>query len=223
LLHPILAGLRHDASDLNFARQQPNDEENMVPDQSFRRPHFDCEKVRRGHDFPVHLEKFLPSHSLASLRRWTQTGFTQYLYDCPKPNFMTQVGQRTLNARVAPSPILSRDLQNQFLQVASGWRPAWSSLLTRVVLFSYQPAMPAQKSVRGYEACEAEKTFSTERLGFDRQAPPLIIIEARAFSQLLLENAYLLWVTPAQRMAGWLAAGSAGVGTMVKGGYKRRK
>jgi hypothetical protein len=52
--------------------------------------------------------------------------------------------------------------------------------------------MPRQESVRGYESGDASKSFSTDGLGVDRQAAALIITQARAFSQLLLEHAYLL-------------------------------
>jgi hypothetical protein len=52
--------------------------------------------------------------------------------------------------------------------------------------------MPGQKSVRCNDAGKAQKTFSTDWLALDCPSAPLIIVEPRAFAQLLFENADFL-------------------------------
>src|SRR5882672_2881931 len=45
------------------------------------------------------------------------------------------------------------------------------------------------QGVWGYDASRAQKIFATDRFAFHGQSPALVIIEARASSQLLFEHA----------------------------------
>jgi hypothetical protein len=48
--------------------------------------------------------------------------------------------------------------------------------------------MSCQQGVRGNDAGQAQQVLSTDGLAFHRQSAALVIIEARAFSQLFLEH-----------------------------------
>ena len=48
--------------------------------------------------------------------------------------------------------------------------------------------MPAQQSVRSYDAGEAQEAFSSDGLTFEGQSAALNIIEPRAFPQLFFEH-----------------------------------
>jgi len=51
-----------------------------------------------------------------------------------------------------------------------------------------QSVMPRKEGVRSYDAGEAQEPFSTDGLTLDGQSAPLLIIEPRAFPQLLFEH-----------------------------------
>ena len=49
--------------------------------------------------------------------------------------------------------------------------------------------MPRQQGVRGYDAGQAQQVFATDGFAFRGPSAALVIIEARASAQLLLEHA----------------------------------
>jgi hypothetical protein len=96
------AGLRNNSSNVDFPCHQTHHEEHVMPHQSDRRPYFDGEESRCCHPAPMNSEKFLPAQSLAPVWRWIQTGLAQNFGDLAAPDLVSQIGQRTLDARVTP-------------------------------------------------------------------------------------------------------------------------
>jgi hypothetical protein len=52
--------------------------------------------------------------------------------------------------------------------------------------------MPTKQSVWSNDASKKDKSLPAHRLAFDRQPSALVIGKTRAFTQLFLENSYLL-------------------------------
>ena len=100
LHHPIFVGLCCDARDVTDALGQFNDEKHIIGDQSAQGADSDGEQVRRHDAAPMRLEKHLPWRAPASLGRGLDSFALKYIGNGAPANLVSQVVQRTLNARV---------------------------------------------------------------------------------------------------------------------------
>lgn len=60
LLHPRGIGFGDDSGEFHFAGREANDEQHMIPDQSFGRPEFHGEEIGGRQYLPVSFEKLFP-------------------------------------------------------------------------------------------------------------------------------------------------------------------
>ena len=159
------------------------------------RRHLDGEEVRGGQHLPVQLQKLRPAHArLPPLRGGLQVMTTQ---DIAHGNFvysMSQIGQRPLDAPVAPRRILFRHAQDELLHLLGDTRPAQlAALLTAVKLLGDQSLVPAQKRVWRGDGGDLFQARAPEGVGERREAAALGLGQAQpAPAQLEFEDTVFL-------------------------------
>src|ERR1700680_1354201 len=123
------------------------------------------------------LEKGRPRRSFAALRRRLNNIALQYIGNRPAANLVAQVGQRSLNAGVAPTRIFLRHAHDQLRDVTHDARSARTTPVGEVPLLRNQAPMPPQQGIRRDYGVEFKQGFAPYRLSFARQKSTLSVGE----------------------------------------------
>ena len=103
---------------------------------------------------------------------------------------MTQVGQGTLDAVIAPAGILLGDTHHEIVNFPRNRRASrlLSPTVAVVPLSSHQELMPAQDGVGSEESADLIEELATQDFPFDGQPAALVVVEQdSSFSELLSE------------------------------------
>ena len=115
------------------------------------------------------------------------------LSDRAAGNCVSQIGQGTLDAPIAPIAILFSHPCHQRFDLAGGTRSPRSVLATAVVFLSDQLAMPGQQRLWGDDRGDLGQQLPSQTLGLGGQAPALTVGEPQSSSaELFSQNAILL-------------------------------
>src|SRR6516165_9095258 len=105
---------------------------------------------------------------------------------------MTQIGQRSLDASIAPTAVLFCHTHNQILDLLGFSRSAASPLAAAVVFLCDQPSMPGQQSLGRDNRGHLLENLPSQSLGLSGQSAALVIVEPQSLSaQLLAKNSVL--------------------------------
>lgn len=104
-------------------------------------PDLDCEHVRSSDDIQMRLEERLPRH--AATRRTFNSSLLQDASYGRAPNLEADVGECSLNPRVAPRGILVRHSDNQIWYVRHHARTP-HLISSTIVLLGNQISVPAE-------------------------------------------------------------------------------
>ena len=108
-------------------------------------------------------------------------------------DFVTEVGQRTLDPRVAPLRILARHLHHKVSDVSARHQAASPSSRTAVVLLGDQLPVPAENRVRSDDTGHLHQCAPAKSLAAHRKSTALGVCEPkRSGTTLLAEDAILL-------------------------------
>ncbi len=156
LLHPILVRIHGATCEVNATSSYFHRKKQVERDQPTFRPDFNCREVDCPQNVPVGMKECFPSGLPLPFRRRFDAVFFQDVSDGLIRDFMSEVGQRPLNAVVAPGGIVLRHLQDELYNILiDGWPslPCLSAMV-EIPLISHQLAMPAQDGIgsddRGY-------------------------------------------------------------------------
>ena len=100
---------------------------------------------------------------------------------------MSQVGQRALDAIIAPTWIFPCQTHHQFLNL---FGKVWTSglvlaALAKIPLLGHQQAMPAQERVWSYQGAYFRKQLAAKYIGLDGEATALVVVkENPAFASM---------------------------------------
>jgi hypothetical protein len=132
LCHSSIVGMRRDASNVDRAGGNVDEEEDVVRHQPPDRVYLNAQEVGRCQAFPVGFEKRRPSSMAVSLRSRLDAVFSEDVGDGASANLMTQISQRAADSRVSPGGIVLRHAQNEIhdcLHDAGPPRPAPSGVV----------------------------------------------------------------------------------------------
>ena len=99
------------------------------------------------------------------------------LSDHAAGNSVTQIGHRSLDAPIAPIPVLFGHSHDQVLGLPGGARPSRSALPTAVVLLGNQLSMPGQQRLGRDNRGHLGQNLPSQAFGLGRQATTLVVIE----------------------------------------------
>src|SRR5438552_13850931 len=168
------------------ARGQLHDEEQVICHQSLAGPDLDRREVDSGQNLPVGLEKRCPRGLILPLGRRLDAVALQDVGYGPIRDDMPQIGQRPLNAIMAPTRILLRQPHDQLADFRRDRGPAYLLVSALAViplaipLAGNEEAMPAQDSVRSAKGGDTGKESSTQVLALRGQSSALSVVESDA-------------------------------------------
>src|SRR6516165_3256485 len=122
-----------DSPDLHPSTRQVDEEEHQEPRQPLAPPGLEGEEIRRHPHLPRPAQELLPSGFPLPLRRRFQPVLLQKVGDGAAPHLMPQMGQSSLDSPVTPIPVLGGPADHQPLDLLSGARTAWASLLAALI------------------------------------------------------------------------------------------
>ena len=106
---------------------------------------------------------------------------------------MPEIVERSSDSSVAPTRVVAGHQEDQLLDVDRGPRTTWPSTLAAVIFFRDQLSVPTKQSIRCHQSPDLEQPFSTDRFGFDRESPALLIRKLKSLSaQLLAQRSVFL-------------------------------
>jgi len=163
---------------MNPAGGHLHDEEQVEGDEARRRPDFDGCEVDRAEHVPVRLKELLPGGLPLSVACGLDPVLPQNAADGGVGDLVPEVGERALDAVVAPCPILPGHAQDQLddLRRDAGTSNGAPSLAV-VPLLGYELPVPAEDGVGREGGTDFAEHLSPEHPALDRQAPPLVIVE----------------------------------------------
>ena len=104
LAHPETIRVGCDSTDLDFSKQELDEEQHHEPLQAFPGPDFNREEVCRHNRIPVLRQKLFPAPLPFPVRCRLDSLSLQNLGNRAAGEFVTKIGQSALDATVAPSP-----------------------------------------------------------------------------------------------------------------------
>src|SRR5215471_3378745 len=122
-------------------------------------------------------QKLLPGRLPARLRRRLDPVPFQNRSNRTAGKLVAQMGQGALDSSIAPIPVLFCHAHHQSLDLISGTWPTRGTMGSSVVLLGDQLPMPSQQGLRGDNAGDLSKSFSSQRFGLYGQSPALVIVE----------------------------------------------
>src|SRR5450759_4087184 len=138
-------------------------------------------------------QKLFPRRLPAPLRRRLDPVPRENLSDRAAGNLVTQIGQRPLDATIAPIPVLFGHSHYQVLGLPGGARPSRSALPTAVVLPGNQLSMPGQQRLGRDNRGHLGQNLPSQSFGLGRQATALVIVEPQPTAiELLAKHPVLL-------------------------------
>ena len=111
--HPGLIWIRCASGQVNAARLQLHDEQQVIGDQPASGPDFDGGKVDRRQYVPVRFEERGPGGLALSVRSWLDTVRFENIAHGRVADVVAEVGQPALDAVVTPTGILLSEPQDQ--------------------------------------------------------------------------------------------------------------
>ena len=179
-----------DSSDLDLAGLEVDYEQHEVANEPPPRDPFDREEVRRGDRSPMRLQEGLPPHRPTTGR--IDSILCQDALDRGSADGVPEIGEGSLDSGVAPSRIVARHSDDQFLNLTGDPRSTWTASRASVVLLGDELPVPAEQSVRGDDRRDLAEASPSEWLRLSREAAALRIREAESpSSQLLMEGSIL--------------------------------
>jgi hypothetical protein len=125
LLHKGSGGMRRDPRNLHAPRGQLHDHEDIIGHQATPGGDLHGEEVRGRKDLPVELEELPPVHAgLTALRGGLQVVATQDVPHRDGVDGMSQIGQGTLDAAIAPGGILFGHTDHELFDLLGHTRSA---------------------------------------------------------------------------------------------------
>ncbi len=193
LLHPGLIRMGGDAGTVDPAGGQLHHEQQVEGNQAAAGPDLDRREVGGGQNFPVGLQKRRPRRLPFPLGSRLDAVSLEDVGDAAVGQFVVEVGQRPLEAVVAPRRVLLSQADDQLLDLlGDGGSSGLRGLSIGVVpLAGNEESVPAEQGVGGEERAHAGQQLSPQRFGFHCQAAALVIGQAEAGSQLLAEDGVL--------------------------------
>ena len=190
--HPGAVRLPVDAGDLHPPRRQVDHEQDGEARQPTSGPHFDRKEISGRDDALVPAEELLPRRSPLVFRSGLDAVLFQNVGDGASADMVIEVGERTLDPRVAPRAVLRRHPDDPLANhLADRW-PSLTAALATIVLPSNQRPMPREQGVRRHDRSDLLQHASTECVGFRGQSDPLVVGEPEPpRSELLTEDAIL--------------------------------
>ena len=91
------------------------------------------------------LQKGLPGRGASTHR--VDSVLCQDSFDGTSTNGVSQIRERALDSRVAPSRVVSRHLEDEALGLPNNPRSSWAALLAPIVLLRDEVSVPAKKRV----------------------------------------------------------------------------
>ena len=175
------------------ARLQFDHEEDEVPLETGQREHFDGKEVGSREAGPMCEQERLPRRALTPLGGRVDPVVLQDPLHRVPGDLVTEVGQRTLDPRVAPLRILARHPHHEVSDLSERHRAASPSSRTAVVLLGDQPPVPAEDRVRGDDTGHLHQCAPAKLLAAHRESTALGVCEPkRSGTKLLAEDAILL-------------------------------
>jgi hypothetical protein len=113
LAHPAAVRMTSDSRDLHGAAGDIDEEQHVVCHQSSGREDLDSKEVCCRHAIQVRPQKCRPPHALISLRHRINAVFAKNVGDRATSDFMSQISQCPLDARVPPRWILESHAHNE--------------------------------------------------------------------------------------------------------------
>jgi hypothetical protein len=144
LTHPQAVGGGGDPRDLDLTRRQIEEEQDHEALQSFSRPHFHGEKIGRHDPFPVSREKLFPGRLPTALGCGFEAMPCEDGSNGAASQLVSEMGQGTLQAPIAPSAILFGQANHQGFYVWHRTRTSGSALATAIVFLGNEFPMPSQ-------------------------------------------------------------------------------
>src|SRR5215468_3907512 len=190
LTHPGTAQRSGDAADLDATRLKVHHEGHEVPNEASPRDRFDREEIRGRDRAPMRLQERLPARR--PLARGIDSILRQDSFDRVSSDGESEIGERALDPRVAPSRIVACHLEDQCLDLAGDSGPARAAPCAPVVLLGNELAVPAEQRIWGDNRRELAEPRSSERLCPSGEAPTLRIREAKSPSSELLPERQIL-------------------------------
>nr|WP_275942121.1 hypothetical protein [Haliangium ochraceum] len=192
LQHRGTVRLAHDAGDLDAARVEFDDEEDVEADEADGRKRLDRREVAGGHGLPVGAQEGLPRGALGTYRRGVETMGFEKRGDGRAADVMAEVAERVADACVAPAGVFSCHAHEKRLNLAGGLRASERAFGAAVVLLGDEVAISAQDRVGRDDAGVLAEQLATEGFALDCEATALRIGEAKAsIAELLAEGAVL--------------------------------
>jgi hypothetical protein len=140
----------------------------------------------------VRPDEVFPGGGLASLGRWRHAVAAQDIANGLVGDNLPQIGQRSDNAIITPAGVLSRQANDETLQLGIDPRPPdGGPLFGTVKLLSDQLAVPSQDSIRLGDRGDSLERFAAQTLADFRERGPLSIIEPEARGEMRLQNPVL--------------------------------
>src|SRR5215469_16806162 len=98
---------------------------------------------------------------------------------------MAQIGERSLDSAIAPISVLRGHADHQLLDLLSGVRTTWPSLLAAIIFPGDQSPMPAQQCCWRHDRGQFIKHAPAQFLGPDCQASALVIVKTEPLASKL--------------------------------------
>ncbi len=209
LFHPAIVGVRRHARKVNPTGSQFHYEEQIVRDQATLAPDFDGGEIDGGEHVPMRFQKRLPGGLPLTLRGWLDAMLLQDVPHGRVGEAMAEVGERPLNAVVAPTGILGCQADDEVPELVGNGQSSGLLATSAIVPFlGDEQAVPAQDGVRRYQRADLGKKLAAKDLGFDSQPSALVVVEEDAmvaelfaedlvFSAQVVDDLLLLAIDPA--------------------------
>jgi len=121
---------------------------NQVSRQARPCPHLEGEEVRCDDHLPVPAQELFPGRLSVTLRRGFQTELLENVGDRTPCDLVAQIGQCTLDAPIAPIPVLRGPTNDQVLNSIASSGTTGPTLLAAVILLGDQLPVPGQACFR---------------------------------------------------------------------------
>jgi hypothetical protein len=194
LPHPCAVRLAHDASDVNAARLDVDDEQDMVADETCQSEDLDGEEIHGSDRTQMSLDEGLPRHPLGPLRRRLQAVLVEDALDGVPINGVAEIAERVTQPRVAPTGVLGGELEHELLDRLCRARPTRSAFGGAIVFGSDELAVPAQDGVRRQQAGDVSQHSSRKHPAASREATPLVVGELQPAALKLLAKDPVLFL-----------------------------
>ena len=148
--------------------------------------------VKKSVDVHVRANELAPRRRLRTLRRWRQAVLLQNVADRPIADLVSEIGERSGDAIVAPASILGGEVDDEpFDLLADRRSTSPSSFLRSVELLRDQTSMPREDGLRLDDRCNLSERSTTKSLTDLREYSTFAVGQLRTTRDLVAENAVL--------------------------------